>query len=232
MDDIQAITFDLDDTLWPIAPVIERAETALHDWFQRHHPEVTDRFDPAAMRDVRERIGEASPELAHDLTRLRQLALAHIVTAAGKPARVAREAFEVFYAARNRVTLYPDTLPGLRRLADRYRLGTISNGNADIARIGLSRHFRFTVSARQAGVAKPHPDIFRRAGRLADVPPDAILHVGDCPEHDVAGGHRAGFRTVLVDRDGRHARHPLRNVAELTVTNLGELADRLLGPAA
>ena len=35
---IQAISLDLDDTLWPVWPTIERAERALHDWLQRHAP--------------------------------------------------------------------------------------------------------------------------------------------------------------------------------------------------
>lgn len=231
MRGIQAITFDLDDTLWPVRPVIERAETELYRWFEHHHPAVTERFDRAAMREIRRCIDESRPDLAHDLTRLRQLALEYMVTAAGKPVRVAREAFDVFYAARNRVTLYTDTLPGLRRLAKRFRLGTITNGNADVERIGLSEHFGFTVTARQTGVAKPHPTIFRRAGRMAEVPAAAILHVGDDPDHDVAGARRAGFRTALIDRNGRHAGHPLAGMAEITVTNLGELAERLLGPA-
>ena len=35
---IKAITLDLDDTLWPIWPTIERAEKALHDWLSEHAP--------------------------------------------------------------------------------------------------------------------------------------------------------------------------------------------------
>ena len=35
---IKAISIDLDDTLWPIWPTIEKAEKALHDWLGMHAP--------------------------------------------------------------------------------------------------------------------------------------------------------------------------------------------------
>ncbi|HSH89356.1 MAG TPA: HAD family hydrolase, partial [Ramlibacter sp.] len=33
---IKAISLDLDDTLWPIWPTIEKAEKSLHDWMVDH----------------------------------------------------------------------------------------------------------------------------------------------------------------------------------------------------
>jgi len=35
---IKAISLDLDDTLWPIWPAIERAEKALEHWLNRQAP--------------------------------------------------------------------------------------------------------------------------------------------------------------------------------------------------
>mgnify|MGYP003353772201 CR=1 FL=1 len=32
----RALTLDLDDTLWPVWPAIERAEAVLHDWLKAH----------------------------------------------------------------------------------------------------------------------------------------------------------------------------------------------------
>ena len=38
---VRAITLDLDDTIWPIAPVILRAENALGAWLREHAPRST-----------------------------------------------------------------------------------------------------------------------------------------------------------------------------------------------
>ena len=47
---IRAVLFDLDDTLWPIVPVILRAEALMHDWLSQHAPKVTERYSIAALR--------------------------------------------------------------------------------------------------------------------------------------------------------------------------------------
>ena len=52
---------------------------------------------------------------------------------------------------------------------------------------------------------KPHEPVFRAVERLVpDVPRARLLMVGDSPEHDVAGAHRAGWQSALV-RGGLHA---------------------------
>ena len=35
---VKAISLDLDDTLWPVWPTIERAEKALHQWLVEYAP--------------------------------------------------------------------------------------------------------------------------------------------------------------------------------------------------
>ena len=65
---IKALSLDLDDTLWPIWPIIERAETALHEFLLVHAPATAAQFPIPAMRHVREQIAQAHPELAHDFT--------------------------------------------------------------------------------------------------------------------------------------------------------------------
>ena len=45
-----AITLDLDDTVWPIAPVIARAEAALDGWLREHAPATARRWPADAMR--------------------------------------------------------------------------------------------------------------------------------------------------------------------------------------
>ncbi|MGD8378195.1 MAG: HAD-IA family hydrolase [Gammaproteobacteria bacterium] len=223
MSEPRVITFDLDDTLWAVEPVIREAELQLHDWFAQHHPGVAERFPVPAMRDLRRAVGAEYPHLAHDLSELRLISLRRALVAAGYDASAANQAFDIFQEARNRVTLYDDVPAGLRRLAAHFRLGTISNGNADIERVGLGDYFAFTISAREARAAKPDPAIFRAAVAAAGCAAMHILHVGDDPVNDIQGARAAGMGTALMVRgDSRDDTD-----ADYRVASLLDLADAL-----
>jgi FMN phosphatase YigB (HAD superfamily) len=79
---IQAISLDLDDTLWPVWPAIERAEATLLQWLADHAPATQARYPTTlALRAVREQLERERPDLLHDLSTLRResirLALRH-----------------------------------------------------------------------------------------------------------------------------------------------------------
>lgn len=104
--------------------------------------------------------------------------------------------------------LYPDVLPALRELKDRgYRLAIVSNWNQRLRRIadglGLTPLVDAIVISCEAGVRKPHPQIFERALRAVGARPEETVHVGDVAEEDVAGARGAGLHAVLVERDRR-----------------------------
>lgn len=198
----QALTFDLDDTLWPIAPTIRRAEALADDWFRVHAPEVLAHFDSVRRQALRAALVAAHPQRAHDLGWLRRRLFEQMLDAAGHPAQRAGEVFDVFIAARQEVTLYPEVSAALAQLAARYPLAAVSNGNADLRRIGLADHFAFSLSAAEHGAAKPDPGIFHAACRRLRVEPAAVLHVGDDPQTDVAGAQGAGLRAAWINRNG------------------------------
>ena len=143
-----AITLDLDDTVWPIGPVIARAELALHAWLETHAPATARRWPVDAMRGLRERIGRERTDLAHDFTEQRRLVLAHALADSGDDVALAGDAFDAFFAARNAVECYPDAIDALARLAKRVPVAALTNGNADLAAIGLHGHFAFCLCAR------------------------------------------------------------------------------------
>ena len=205
---IRAITLDLDDTLWAVAPAILRAEQAVDDYLAQHCPATRERFPTVEMRRLRERIAAERPDLAHDFTTQRLLCLRHALEACGEDLAHAEAAFDAFFVERNRVDLYADVHGGLPALAERYPLAALTNGNADLAQIGLAEHFRFSLGAREHGAAKPDPSIFIAAcARLARAPAE-VLHVGDDPELDVAGAQRAGLRACWINRhDSRWPAH-------------------------
>lgn len=224
---IRAITLDLDDTLWPIWPTIERAEGVLQAWLAEHAPATAALLtDPEQRRAIRAAVNRDLADRAHDLTLLRREAIRRALLLAGDPEAHAESAFEVFFAERQRVTLYEDALPALQHLAARFPLVALSNGNADVHRVGLGAHFHASVSAREQGCSKPDPRIFRAAADRAGVPPEAVLHIGDDPGHDVLGALGVGMQAVWLNREGREWPHE-SDQPHLECANLLLLCDLL-----
>jgi putative hydrolase of the HAD superfamily len=214
------ISLDLDDTLWPVLPVLAAAERELTAWLETHHPRAMSGHDAESMRALRASVAERHPGLRHDMTFLRRQALVEQFAAAGYGAGPVDEALEIFFLGRNRVELYADVRPALERLRLRYRLFALSNGNADLERCGIADLFDGHVTAAAAGAAKPDARIFARLLQVSGAEPIEVLHIGDDPLADVIGATRAGMQSVWLNRDARpwpsQFAPPLRTVTTLT----------------
>lgn len=228
---IRAITIDLDDTIWPIAPAIVRAEAALDAWLSEHAPRTAERWPIDARRVLREQVDAEHPHLAHDFTRQRLITLERMLREAGDDVALVEPAFEAYFAARCEVEHYEDSVEALERLAARVPLAAVSNGNACLTRIGLMPLFRFQLGAREHGAAKPDASIFHAACEQLGVAPADVLHVGDDIEMDVIGAHRAGMRTCWINRaegDGPARTWPHADIRpDLEFPTLTALADWL-----
>ena len=219
---IKAISFDLDDTLWPIWPTIERAEKALMEWLGLYAPMAAAMFaSPGALQDVRNDLTASRPDLKHDLSAMRREAIRLALSRAGENPLLAEQAFDVFFAERQRVTLYDDARSALEFLSARFPLVSVSNGNADLERVGLAPFFRAAISAREFGVGKPDPRIFHAAAGAVDVMPESVLHVGDDATLDALGALNAGMQTAWLNR----ADHlwPHEATPHVTVVSLDQL---------
>jgi FMN hydrolase / 5-amino-6-(5-phospho-D-ribitylamino)uracil phosphatase len=223
----KAILFDLDDTLWPIAPAILQAEEAVHAWLRAHAPRVAERHTIDSLREARMELLARQPELRFDLGKLRRAGLLAAFTEVGEDAARVDAAMAEYYAARNAVVPYDDVLPGLQRLQDMVLVGSVSNGNADLRVIGLSHHFKVSVAAHELGVAKPDTAIFLAACRELGVAPEDAVYVGDDVLLDVQGAQRAGLRAVWMNRTGssKHLEHDV--VPDAMVRDFDELLDWL-----
>jgi HAD superfamily hydrolase (TIGR01509 family) len=213
------LSFDLDDTLWPVGPLMIAAESAMLSWLRERHPEIMRSHDAASLRALRLRVAARFPERSHDFTFLRRRALAEMFKDAGHDETPADAAFEVFFAERNRVQLYEDVESSLRRLSLRYRLFALSNGNADLKRCGIAHLFEGHVTAIAAGAAKPDARIFARLLELSGVAAARVLHIGDDPHADVVGATQAGLQAVWLNRDAKewpaHLKPPSRTISTL-----------------
>ncbi len=235
---IALVTFDLDDTLWSVAPVMHGAEAALREWLAVSAP----RLGPIPVEHlwaIRGRLLQLDPSLCHRLSELRRrildLALREAGYADAQARELAEQGFQVFLHARHQVELFPDVHPTLETLANRYRLGVITNGNADVRRIGLADYFQFALSAEELGIGKPDPLPFREALQRAGVTAQQAVHIGDHPGDDIAGALNSGLRAIWFNPlgkvwDGDQPAHAeIRSLAELPVV-LERLATQTIRP--
>jgi HAD superfamily hydrolase (TIGR01509 family) len=219
---IKAISFDLDDTLWPIWPTIERAEKALIDFLAGNAPMTAALFaNPGAIREIRTHIAETRPELKSDLSAIRRESIRLALYRSGENPLLAEPAFEVFFDERQRVTLYDDALVALEFLSARFPLVSVSNGNADLQRVGLARYFRASISAREFGVGKPDPRIFVAAAGALELQPEYLLHVGDDATLDGLGALNAGMQCAWLNRSDHLWPHEM--TPHLILAGLDEL---------
>lgn len=203
---IKLITFDLDDTLWDTAPVITSAETVLRDWLAANAPTLGG-VPVEHLYAIRERLVQAEPGLKHRISALRRRVLFHALFEVGYSEQhaqtLANEAFEVFLHARHQVEVFPEVQPVLEILRHQYVLGVVTNGNADVRRLGISDYFRFALCAEDLGIGKPDPAPFREALKRGEVEASAAVHVGDHPGDDIAGAQRAGLRAIWFNPQGK-----------------------------
>lgn len=226
MHDIRTITLDLDDTLWAIHPVIERAERKLRDWLRDNYPRTTDMFSATDILKLRENIAREYPGKSHDFTFLRRTVLERLGNASGYGDGLVDGAMTVFSALRNDVDVFPEVRPALQSLRQDYCVIAVTNGNADLNRIGIRDLFHEVISAASAGAAKPDRQIFEAAVHAGGAEAHETLHVGDHPEVDVVGARDAGLKSVWVNRSGDdwpdHLQRP-----DAIVKDVGELLSLL-----
>jgi HAD superfamily hydrolase (TIGR01549 family) len=222
MHTVMAISLDLDDTLWPIWPVIEHAEQCLQEFLLANTPKTAKHFPIPAMRHLREQVAQAHPELAHDFSAQRKISLSHAFRLAGESQDWIEPAFEVFFAARNQVTLYDDCLPALELLVRKLPIIALTNGNADLQRTGIAHFFIDCISAKNIGCAKPDAAIFIAASHTLGIAPEHILHIGDDPWLDIQGAHNAGFQSAWINRTNTQWPTDI-TPAQYTISTLTEL---------
>ena len=193
---IKCIAFDLDDTLWAVMPVIEKAERGFYQWLRSYYPKIPEKYSEDELVAHRMNYMRARPESQHNLTELRKNWMRHLADEIGYDDSLIEPGFEVFWLARNQVTFYDGALEMLEELSKDYTLGVISNGNADVHHIGVGHYFDFALSSEAAGVSKPHQDIFHKALQLAKSEIHQTVYVGDDPERDILGAQQIGMHGI------------------------------------
>ncbi|MFT6915175.1 MAG: HAD superfamily hydrolase (TIGR01549 family) [Motiliproteus sp.] len=228
---LKVISFDLDDTLWAVQPVIRQANLTLYRWLNSNAPRFTTHYQLEDFDRLRDEVLRQQPEIAHSVTAIRLAVLQQGLSQSGygvaDAERLTQEAFAVFIEARNQVEFFQHAQQMLIELSAHYRLIALSNGNADLHRVGLGALFEFALSADQVGQAKPHPLMFEQLLARTGVTPEQVIHVGDHPEHDILGAQQCGLHTLWVNL--AQSPWPQSTAPDLEVNCLSEVVPKIRG---
>ena len=232
MPRLRAITFDLDNTLWDVRTVIGGAERRLGAWLDAEIPAAAAVYrNGADLMAMRSRLISEQPQMAHDISRLREAILRRVMRQAGhgedEAQRLAARAFQVFIEARHDIEFFDGALSALAKLSRRYALGSLTNGNADPKRLKLDRYFSFSFCAADVGASKPAPELFEAALRHTGAAPHEVAHIGDHPIDDIAGAAHLGLHTIWMNGPVQQSmrEEPATAPATVEITHLDELVD-------
>lgn len=206
---VKAITFDLDDTLWPLKPTLKRAEIETYQWLSENANAITDKYSLRDIAEFRFQLFSDNQEFQNQISKVRiatikQLALLSDFSEQAAT-ELAEQSFQVHYQLRQQVNCYEGVEELLLSLSDNYILGAISNGNADVSRTRIGQFFSFALSAEQLNSSKPDSVIFNSALTHIEeqlgqsISAEQVIHVGDDFHCDVVGAKRANFKAIWLD---------------------------------
>ena len=204
MEQIKAITFDLDGTLAHGALDTESYEKALINYLKmigysgkrakinkaRHA--MLEKMSKSQARNIELRFDLLYSILLHDLgLEIKQERLEHI---------------EALYNRFYRIELFPGVREMLEELSKKYHLAIVANAITTVSKLALekldlAKYFDYIILSRDLGVRKPDPEIFIYALRSMWIKASETIHVGDSLRDDVQGAKDAGMKTVWIKGD-------------------------------
>ena len=211
-------------------------ETGVREWFRQHLRDHGRADDNAALETVRataDRLAAAHPELS--FTALLPRVYGHVARALELDTD--ETAALDFRDSLRDWPAFADAVPGLRQLAERYRLVAVTDadqwGMEAMSRT-LGDPFDRAITADVVGATKPDPRVWEALLATTDARPEEILHCSASMHHDIASAHAAGLATAWIERGesfGEDGEVTALVEPDLRVQELAELVEYLLQPA-
>jgi putative hydrolase of the HAD superfamily len=229
MPNLDAVFFDIDDTLFSTSGFAERAREASVDAMIRVGLDIE---KEVLLQELREVVAEFTSNYDHHFDQLlRRIPKRHfkgvnqaIIIAAGVVA---------YHDTKIRdLAPYPDAVELLKLLAKVPDLtrGVITSGlmikqAEKLVRLGVYEYLTPTAIfiSDQIGINKPNPKLYRRACSDLNLKPARCIYVGDRPRSDVDPPNALGMVTVQLKRGGRHEKEEGKTKPTYEVRDFHEL---------
>ena len=199
INEIQMITFDLDDTLWDNKPTITNAEIKTRKWIEEKVGAI-EWGDLNDFLQLREALIRKDNSIAWDISKLRIEIFKEKIkglVSNDEITKLAEEAFSYFLKKRHEIELFPGVEDALKALSENYMLGVLTNGNADIYKLSIGKYFEFSISSLEAQNSKPNKSHFELAkSHLPNLKYSEMLHIGDHQINDILGAHALGIEVL------------------------------------
>ncbi|WP_185843658.1 HAD-IA family hydrolase [Pseudoalteromonas luteoviolacea] len=221
---VKVLSFDLDDTLYNNHPIILNAISAMQDYLQSI-PEWANKEGDYWL-ECRRHVGATQPHLQDDVTTWRKVALKFGMSQLGltndEITRHSTNAYQAFADARSNITVADSVLALLQKLAKKYTLIAITNGNVEVDKFNLAGVFERVYLAGPDGRAKPDAALFQRACQDLAVKPAQILHIGDSLDTDVQGANLAGCQSIWLNN--QQTTYTYKGLADIEISDIHQLS--------
>jgi HAD superfamily hydrolase (TIGR01549 family) len=208
---IKAITFDFWNTLYKAAPyAFALRRKFLFEVFARHHIDVSvEQVDAAEDVSRREwnRIWREEYRTPPAADWVRWMLDELLIALPSADFAALADYFDrSLLEADPGPTLIDGAAEAVQRLAQRYRLGVISDSGLStgntlrefLKRDGILECFTCTKFSDEVGVSKPHTRIFQLTLDRLGAQPHEAVHVGDLTHSDIAGAKAIGMYAVRL----------------------------------
>ncbi len=221
---IKAIFFDLDNTLLDSA----KAQTNAICEFKKFY-DIFSKTDDIEFARLWDDIAEETynrylnKEITFEGMRTERMKKIFSYYSINITEEEAKEKFEIYLNLYEKNwILYDDIEKNLEQLKDKYKLGIISNSDANqqrkkIVYTGLNKYFSYFFISSEVGYSKPQKEIFEIACKTLKVKPENCIMIGDKYEVDIEGSINAGMQGIWINRNKKTSNYKLQ------IANLNEL---------
>jgi HAD superfamily hydrolase (TIGR01549 family) len=116
-----------------------------------------------------------------------------------------RDMLDIWDLSKIHFSFFPDVVPVLQKLKEKYRLGLVSNTDCFTIKPffteGYKQYFDVLAFSYELGILKPDRKIFELVLDGLQAKPEETLMVGDNLQDDVLAAEKLGMQAVLIKRD-------------------------------
>ena len=227
---IEAILFDLDDTLFD--RTLAQNETL--STILRMFPDLFDQIDESVALDSffeADRLAIRSESHGSTLEEVLELRSRTFLDLLGLVPNRTQEITQTYITKyRESVTPVSGAMSALQVLHGSFPLGLVSNGYPEVQHIKIDslkirNLLEFTLISEEVGIRKPDPEIFLMAAQMIGVEPPKCLFVGDSYENDVIGANGVGMQTCWLNRGGASIEGEI--IPDLQISQMEQLLQAL-----